>query len=98
MNRTENLLRIKEERTKSKEDNFLYHRYVMLQWEYFFSLAIAGLLLLSYFGQLNWYTGISCVSISNIIAMLLVRIDVTINARTLVDAESKNGYLISSLN
>ncbi|OGI13896.1 MAG: hypothetical protein A3I68_05895 [Candidatus Melainabacteria bacterium RIFCSPLOWO2_02_FULL_35_15] len=70
----------------------------MLQWEYFFSIAVAGLLLLNYFGQLNWYTGIACVSISNVIAMLLVRIDVTINTRTLVEAENRNGYLISSLN
>jgi purine-cytosine permease-like protein len=98
MHKTENLLRIKEERTKNKEGNFLHQRYVMLQWEYFFSIAVAGLLLLNYFGQLNWYTGIACVSISNVIAMLLVRIDVTINARTLADVENRNGYLISSLN
>jgi len=84
---------------RRKEDDFLYNRFVMLQWEYFFSFAISGLLLLSYFGYLSWTCGIAWIFISNVIAMLLVRIDVTVNIGRLIESEKhKNEFMISSLN
>lgn len=98
MNTTEKISE-RERGIRRQEDDFLYNRYVMLQWEYFFSFAISGVLLLKYFGCLGWCTGIAWISISNVIAMLLVRIDVTVNIGRLIEAEKhKNEFMISSLN
>ena len=97
---SEQTLEMEERRINKKEEDFLYNRYVMLQWEYFLSFAVSGVLLLNYFGYLGWCTGIAWVSISNIIATLLVRIDVTINVGRLIKLEKKRRFapLIESFN
>ena len=82
---SEQTLKIEEKRINKKQEDFLYNRYVMLQWEYFLSFAVSGILLLNYFGYLGWCTGIAWVSISNVIAIFLVRTDVTINSEKIVE-------------
>lgn len=82
----------KDERKKiidQIEDDFLYKRYSMLQWEYIGSFSISGLLFLYYSGHLCWILGIAWVLISNIIAIMLVRIDVTINVGRMLECEKR---------
>ena len=100
MKTSEQTLEMEEKRIKNREEDFLYNRYVMLQWEYFLSFAVSGVLLLNYLGYLGWCTGIAWVSISNIIAIFLVRIDVTINVGRLIELEKKTRFhpLIESFN
>ena len=99
MNKIKSITEIREREVEEGESNYLRNKYTILQWEYFFSFFVGGLILLNHFHHLGWLTGIACLSLSNAIAIVLVRIDVTANVKSLVEAERYNSsHLIDSLN
>ena len=101
MNLSEKVVKTDQRTIKKIEDDFLYNRYAILQWEYISSFSISGLLFLYYSGHLCWILGIAWVFVSNIIGILLVRIDVTINVGRMLEAEKRkfDSFIsLSSLN